>query len=210
MAITFPYDLLSTFPGYSTEFDLTYRQEQSRTSGGRTIVKDFGSPLWQGSWISRSLTINELDAWRARLKALENGFQTFAAWPFSRAYPIAYPNGSWPTGSAFNGSCQIASLTSKSVSLKGLPSGYQLSVGDYIQIGTADLHQVLEPATANSGGLTGSFEVRSYLWPSVAVNAAVKLSRPSCIMSIAPGTISTTADSQAGRGVVSFQAMEAR
>ncbi|MBO9100003.1 MULTISPECIES: hypothetical protein [unclassified Rhizobium] len=210
MAITFPYDLLSAFPGWSTEFDLAYRQEQSRTAGGRTIVKDLGSPLWQATWQSRNLRVNELDAWRARLKALENGLQTFRAWPTSRAYPIAYPNGSWPTGAAFSGQARINSLSSKAVSLKGLPAGYRVSVGDYMQIGTTDLHQVVEDAVANAGGVTGSFEVRSFLWPAAVVNAIVSLTKPSCIMGIVPGTISSTADIQTGRGVITFQAFEAR
>lgn len=96
MAITFPYDILATFPGWSVEFDLLWRQEQSRTAGGQTIVKDMGSPLWQATYQSRSMRPNELDSWRARFKLLENGLNQFYGRPTSRCYPIAYPNGSWP------------------------------------------------------------------------------------------------------------------
>lgn len=95
MAITFPYDLLTDFPGWSTEFDLAYRQEQSRSAGGVTYVKDMGSPLWKASYQSRSMTPNELDYWRARFKLLENGLNQFYAWPKSRCYPIAYPKGNF-------------------------------------------------------------------------------------------------------------------
>jgi hypothetical protein len=208
MAITFPYDFLSTFPGWTTEWDLAYRQEQSRSANGKTVVKDFGAPLWQATWQSRSLRINELDAWRARLKALENGFQTFVAWPISRTFPIAYPNGSWPAG--FSGIAQVSSFTGKTVALKGLPVGYTVSMGDYIQISTGDLHQVIEAATAGSGGVTPAFEVRTYTWPTIAANQAVKLFKPSCLMAIVPGSVSSTADMTLGRGQVTFQGMEAR
>lgn len=209
MAITFPVDILSTFPGWSTDFDLNYRQEQSTTANGAVIAKDLGSPLWKATFQSRSLRINELDQWRARLKALENGLQTFIGWPTSRAFPIAYPNGSWPTGGAFSGSGQVNSITSRSLSLKGLPAGYVVSVGDYIQVGS-DLYQALETATADGTGVTGSFEVRTYVWPSTAINAAAKLIKPSCPMRLLPGTLSSTASLPDGRGAITFQAVEAR
>lgn len=78
-----------------------------------------------------------------------------------------------------------------------------------VQIGTKDLHQVMEAAVAVAG-LTPLFEVRPHIWPGVATGAAVSISRPACIMAIVPGSISSTADMATGRGVVSFQAIEAR
>jgi hypothetical protein len=210
MAISFPYDLLSTFPGWATEFELKYRQEQSRSANGKTVVKDFGAPLWVGRWQSRAMRPNELDAWRARLDVLEDGLQTFSAWSPSRTFPIAYPNGSWPTGGAFSGVGQVSSFTAKTIALKGLPAGFVLSVGDHIQIGSADLHRVLEQATAGAGGATPAFEVRTYTWPTIAVNQPVKLFKPSCLMAIVPGSVSSTADLSTGRGAVTFQGMEAR
>src|SRR5690349_8447064 len=103
MALTYPLDILAGFPGWATEFEPLWRQEQSRQANGRTRLKDLGSPLWRGAWVTRSLSPNLLDEWRARLNALENGLQTFKGYPLSRCYPIAYPNGSWPAG-AFTGS----------------------------------------------------------------------------------------------------------
>jgi hypothetical protein len=73
MALVYPLDILADFPGWTTEFDLVWRQEVSRTAGGRTIVKDLGSPLWRAAFASRPLRPNQLEEWRARLDALENG-----------------------------------------------------------------------------------------------------------------------------------------
>lgn len=202
MAITYPLDLLASFPGWTTEFELAYRQEQSRQANGRTIVKDMGSPLWRAAYQSRSLSPNELDQWRARLASLENGLQTFKGYALSRCRPIAHPgNAALPSGtvSAINANrkaIRVASLT-----------GITLSVGDMLRVGTADLHQVMESAT---GTPTNEFEIRPHLWPGAATSDAVSIEKPYCIMSIVPGSVSTTADMATGRGAVSFQAIEAR
>lgn len=202
MSISYPLDLLDGFPGWSIEFDLLYRQEQSRQANGRTIVKDMGSPLWRGTYQSRSLSPNELDAWRARLASLENGLQTFKGYALSRCRPILHPGSSaLPIGSL-----HTIDASRKAIRGSGL-TGISLSVGDMIQIGTKDLHQVMEPAV---GTLTGLFEVRPHLWPGVVTGAAVSIMKPACIMAIVPSSISSTADMATGRGTISFQAIEAR
>jgi len=212
MALSDPFDFLPDFAaiGWVTSFDLMYRQEQSRTAGGRTLVKDLGSPLWQLKAQSKPLRPNELDKWRARLAAMENGFATFYGYSLSRTYPIAYPKGSWPTGGAFSGT--TATLSSVNANRKAgrvddLPAGFKLSVGDYISV-EGDLHQVMEDATASGAGLTPEFEVRPHFWPGVS-SGAVSVFRPSCIMAIVPGSISSDAGLN-GWGSVAFQALEAR
>lgn len=124
-------DLLADFPGWSTQFELLWRQEVSRVAGGRTYVKDLGDPLWTATYQSRSLSINELDYWRARLDAMENGAQTFYGRSFSRCRPIAHPGSSeLPEG-------EIASIGTdrKTVALSSDFSGITFSVGDMLQIG---------------------------------------------------------------------------
>ncbi|WP_421581135.1 hypothetical protein [Shinella sp. M31] len=202
MTITYPLDFLSDFPGWSTEFELVYRQEQSRTASGQTIGKDLGSPLWRGVWSSCELTANEIDTWRARLEALEGVLKTFRACPSSRFRPILHPGSSaLPTGA-------LASIGAdrKSITVAGLV-GIILSPGDLIQIGEGDLHRVLETATGNP---TGAFEVRPHIWPETEEDALVSIRRPSCLMSIVPGSISSAVDRRTGRGTISFQGFEAR
>jgi hypothetical protein len=216
VSITYPVDLLADFPGWTTEFDLLWRQEQSRVASGRTYLKDLGSPLWRLSAQSIPLSINKLDEWRARLASMEGGAKTFIGRSMSRCYPIAYPNGSWPTGVSFNGDAELNEVDEDGVSVKvgGLPSGFKLSVGDMVQIGDTDLHRVMEQATAGVGGVTGLFEVRPHIWPGVTGGDSpatiVKVKQPGCVMAIVPGSISSTADRGTGRGSVSFQAVEAR
>ncbi|MBZ9922145.1 hypothetical protein LB579_31160 [Mesorhizobium sp. BR1-1-7] len=206
MTISYPYSLLDSFPGWTTEFDLFYRQEQSRTSDGVTYVKDFGSPLWQATWQSRSMSPNELDKWRAILKSLEGGLKQFIAYPMSRCYPIAYPNGA-DMGTVSGAAVNSFNSDNNALSIKGLPAGYKVSVGDYVQVGTYNLHQALE---AGTGAVTAQLAIRPHLWPVSAVNDAVVVVKPSCLMTLVPGSISSTADLTTGRGIISFQGIESR
>lgn len=211
MSLTAPFDIITGFPGWTTFFDLAYRQEQSRTAGGKTYVKDMGSPLWHLVAQSKLLSPNVLDVWRAKLKQFENGLFTFYGYPLSRTYPILYPRGTWPTGGSFSGtSAAISSINAnrKAIAVSSLPAGFVLSVGDYVQIGTTDLHQVLETATASGGGVTPQFEVRPFIWTGVS-SGAVSVFKPHCLMAVDPGSISTDS-SISGWGSVSFSATEAR
>lgn len=192
-----PTDLLAGFPGWSTQFEPLWRQEQSRAAGGRTYLKDFGSPLWMASYQSRSLSINELDAWRARLDIMENGAQTFYGYATSRCRPILHPGSSaLPAGTVATIGADRKTLTTAGL------AGITLSVGDMLQIGDTDLHRIV--------ALGASIEVRPHLWPGVVVGAAVAISKPHCVMAIVPGSISSQGDPATGRGPVSFQAVEAR
>lgn len=228
MTIAYPLPLafLETFPGWTPEFDLLYRQEQSRTANGRTVVKDLGSPLWRMTAESKSLRPNELDAWRARLESLENGLKTFRAFSKSRCFPIKDPGGTILNGGpslyldfvtnlgyvAGPSAAKVYSINDnrKAIAVSGLRPGYVLSVGDMIQIGPANLHRVMESVIVDGTGRSPEFEIRPHLWPASAVNDAVTIVRPSCIMAIVPGSVSSQADKETGRGVVSFQAVEAR
>lgn len=202
MAITYPFDVLDGFPGWSVEFEPMYRQEQSRQANGRTIVKDLGSPLWRATYQSTTLTINALDRWRARLAALEGGLQTFRGYSLSRARPIAHPG----IGGLPSGTISTINANRKAIAVTGL-TGISLSPGDLIRIGASDLHRVLEAA---SGSPTGQVEIRPHLWPGVTTGATVSVTRPYCIMAMVPGSMNTQADLATGRGSVSFQAVEVR
>ncbi|MCF1462594.1 hypothetical protein FS827_14880 [Agrobacterium vitis] len=208
MTIVYPIDLLADFPGWATKFEPLYRQEQSRTAGGVTYIKDLGSPLWSAAYQTKQLKPNDLDAWRARIEALEGGLQYFRGYSLSRSRPIAYPTGkpvpeNGVVLSAIGGD-------NKSVTISGLGAGYVVSVGDMIQIAGSGLYRVVEGAVANSSGIAGAFELRPHLWPGTASGSAVTLLRPSCTMMIVPGSISSEADASTGRGSVSFQGIEVR
>ncbi len=202
MALTEPLDLLTDFPGWSTEFDLMARQEQSRHASGRTRVKDLGSPIWRASWQSKMLSANVLDMWRARIEHAMISQMRFQAWQSSRCRPILHPGASaLPTGAL-----HTIGDDDKTIRVSGL-TGISLSIGDMIQIGAANLHRVLEAA---SGNPTALFTIEPHVWPSTATSQAVKISKPFCLMTVDPGSLSAAADPSTGRGRISFSATEAR
>lgn len=190
---------MDNFPGWTTRFELMYRQEQSVHASGRVRVKDFGTPIWRASYQSRLMRPNELDEWRARLAALENGLLTFQAWPMSRCWPIAHPNGV----DAVPGEIASVGVDNKSLTITWTGGTTTLSVGDYITLNGQWLHQVTEVATGPIYSVAPHFSVGVLAGQSVTVN------RPSVTMAIVPGSINTQSGLN-GRGAVTFEAMEAR
>lgn len=193
---------MQDFPGWTVNFELMYRQEQSRHASGRTRVKDFGTPIWTATYQSRQMRPNELDEWRARLDLLENGLETFPAWPLSRCWPILHPNGV----GAVPGEILTRGSDNKSISISWTGGTTVLSVGDYISIvGPVRnwLHRVTELRGAGVIGLA------PFLSTGALVGQDVVIHEPSVTMALVPGSVSTTSALN-GRGSISFQAMEAR
>lgn len=234
MALTYPSDIIDELDGigWSTEFNLFYRQEQTRHASGRTRVKDFGTPLWQATYSTKNLSPNKLDYWKARLNSLENGINTFIAYPRSRCWPIAHPNGllidpsNWVLESGFwddsgiwltsvawdsnvldNGTINNINENNKALSLKDVPN-LKLSVGDYISINNL-LYQVMEGAEAGTSGITSEFEVRPHLNIGISVDDTVVLHKPYCYMTLVPNSVNAGSGLN-GRGSISFQAIESR
>lgn len=190
---------MQDFPGWTTQFELLYRQEWSRHASGRTRVKDFGTPIWTATYQSGQLRPNELDEWRARLNRLEGGLNTFRAWSLSRCWPIKHPNGV----GAVNGTIATVGADNKSISITWTGGTTVLSVGDYVELNGTRLHQVTE---LRGGGIIG---LAPYLSAGILVGQAVRVNSPGVLMTLDPGTVNTQTGLN-GRGSVSFRAVEAR
>lgn len=190
---------MDNFPGWTTRFELMFRQEQSTHASGRIRVKDFGTPIWRASYLSRPLRPNLVDEWRARLAALGNGLLTFPAWPMSRCWPIAHPNGV----GAVNGVIASIGSDNKSFTVTWTGGTTILSVGDYVEINGQRLYQITEAAPGPIYSIAPHFSVGTLAGQSVDV------SRPSVAMAIVPGSVQTQTGLN-GRASISFEAMEAR
>lgn len=189
---------MDNFPGWTTRFELLYRQETSRHASGRTRVKDFGTPIWRASYLSKPLRPNQVDEWRARLSALENGLLTYQGYPMSRCWPIAHPNGV----GAVNGTIATVGGNNKSLTITWTGGATTLSVGDYITLNGNRLHQV-------TGVAAGVYTVAPYFSVGILAGQSVTVERPSVAMALVPGSVSTQTGLN-GRASVSFEAMEAR
>lgn len=219
---------MENFPGWTVAFELLYRQEQSRHASGRTRVKDFGTPIWTATYQSRQMRPNEVDEWRARLNKLQNGLETFKAWPTSRCWPQLNPNGEaatpddwvlagtgwddggvwytglpWATGQVSDGEIASIGVDNKSLTITWDDTPPTLSVGDYIEINGARLHQITDIA---SGPV---YTVAPHLSVGALVGQSVNIHKPGVLMVLVPGSVSTQTGLN-GRGTVSFRAVEAR
>lgn len=189
---------MDNFPGWTTRFELMYRQEQSRHASGRTRVKDFGTPIWRATYLSKPLRSNAVDEWKARLNILQNGLITYRAWPMSRCWPIAHPNGV----GAVNGVIATVGSDNKSMTVTWTAGATTLSIGDYVEINGTWLHQV-------TGVSSGVITVAPNFSPGILAAQTVNVNRPSVLMALVPGSVSAQTGLN-GRATISFEAMEAR
>jgi len=149
------------------------------TRGGTEYAAELGDTRWRASYDSPPLTEDQVDEWSAWYSTLLS-YETFWGYDLRREYPKAYPNG-WGSmtvgGVPFNGYAAINTITEggKVVQLINCPSGFIMSVGDYIafdygQSGGRALHRLVTAAV----GPSPIFEVRPVItYPGVNTNMLV-------------------------------------
>lgn len=194
MSVSFPRSDVLTAVGFVADgydFKLNYRQEQSRTAGGKTFVKDLGSPLWTLKATTAALRLDDALDYEAILETLDGGVQPFMAYDLRRPYPRQHADGVFGD----NGAVASVGGDNKSLSVSGLDAGFQVSRGDYLVIDTPGgkkLHLVCENSTASPSGVLAGFEVRPHLWPATGVGQAVRFKKPAIPMTMLPGSIAKT------------------
>lgn len=210
-ALTFPLDLILRGVFWRRSFRLQYRQEVSRVANGGSIRKDFGRPLWMAEYQSKVMSANEISAMRARLDSMDGGIQTFRGLDPARCRPIAYPaKRGFPVGTTGSGTLSQIFSDNKRVALSGMGPGFVVTAGDMMQIGTGDLYSVVQGGTSNAQGTISEIELRPFIWPGTTTGTAVTFIKPSCIMAVAPETITEDVSALTGRGTYTFQAWEVR
>jgi hypothetical protein len=214
MTLATVQDILTGFPGWA-EMSLSYGDQTSGQGSGTTIVKNLRDPLWSLHAESVSLSPNNLRKWKAKLAGLDNGRGLFLGYDFASCYPIAYPQGAWPTGVSFSGTtAQVSAKSGTTITLSNLPATFAGNIGDMVSVTASSgsparraLFQVCEAFTANGSGITGAFEVRPAIPSWVAATNAVAVKTPACHMMLLPGSVNTPRDATAW-GVISFDAIQ--
>lgn len=208
MATTELWTLVSAYLA-SDPFMPNAGQETSGQAGGQVRVRDLRSMLWDFNARLPSVPQADANDIKALIGSMGISRVSFLAWPLDRQYPKADPTGSIVGASTV----QINSLNAdnKRLSLKGLPNGYVLSRGDFIQFIYSTthyaLHQVVASSvTANGSGVTTEFEVFPFIRQGAAVNNAVNLKLPCAEFRILPGSYDTAGDNDAHS--ISFKARQ--
>lgn len=206
MPVTTPYDLMADWPGWTTEFELQFRQQHSRQGDGIVRTSGFARPLWRMSAQSQTLKPNAMRALKAKLHGLENGRLTFYGRDLAGCRPAAYP-----AASSFTDEGTVGSLpAADQIIFAGLPANFAISAGDYFHVqsgASRSLHQAIEAVTADGSGDTTAVEVRPYFPSWVDAAQSVRFVNAVAIMVIMPGGIAAQSGLN-GMGTVSFDAIQ--
>lgn len=195
MTISFPLsttDFWDKLGVFEFDLDLVHYLKQSITGGGDILTAKFGEPKWAGNVVLRPNYHSESQNINALFKALLGRNGTFLAYDTRRDGPYEDAD-----GSAISGSTVLVrdiGGDNRSLSLKGLPPGYVITVGDRFSVvnGTyRALFEAMETVVANGATNTVAFEVQPFLPPWIAVDQAVDLFRPVIKFRIVTGSYKT-------------------
>jgi hypothetical protein len=156
------------------------------------------------------MTALQSDAWRAFLASLNGANRTFLGHDYERPWPRLYPSGfsglSRAGGGAFDGSLTAWSQTISAdgqalARLEGLPAGFQLSMGDYVDfrwttltVARRHLVRALEDATADGAGVIAAVTVDPAIHSRVVpADAVAHLDQPCCVMRVISSQTSVAA-----------------
>lgn len=192
MAITYPYSieyLADTLTITDVVWDIQRNDELSGTGDGRVWQSELAPPLWTANITLAPAYHEQAKPIAAKIRKLNGSQEAFYLYDPTSKYPFLDPDGTI-LGSS-NVTVSTISAGRNAFSLSGLPAGYQLSIGDRMQIdygtGRTAYLEVSEPVTAASNGTTPVFEVFPYIPVGIQGNASVNFKKPACKMIIFPG-----------------------
>lgn len=200
MAVSFPLPLANLADLVPIEAVLWHelrQQEMSALGSGEYLAHDLAPPLYEADITSPRMSQATAEQLRARLRSLDGSSQHFYLYNPALKYPQADPDGSI-VGSS---SVVIATINAnrKAWTLSGLPAGYVLTLGDWLEV-TYDtsrraLVQAVESATADGSGVTPEFEIRPHLRPGITTSLAVNLKQPAAKVKLLPNGARVEPDS---------------
>ncbi len=193
MALTFPLSLDDFFAGLQVVTATFYPPDaivMNMTAGGEVLTANNGTQLWEGEIGLRRRYHADQAQVEAMLSVLRNAGRSFYAYPITRAFPKADPDGM--SLGTFVPKVLSINANNREMTLQGLPAGYVLSPGDCLSINTAApiktaFHQVVVGGAANGIGVL-TIEVTPFIRPMTLAGQFVILRRPVCKAVMIPGT----------------------
>jgi len=215
MALTFPVstaEFFDTLEVSQMTFDCPEQMQVARTGGGEILPANIGPRLWTGEVSLWDQGHSAVAPVLAMISALREPGASFLAYDLTAPAPQSDPDG-----------VALATVTplilalpsdARMLSLKGLPSGFVLTAGDYLgfSYGTNPvrraLHRVVSGVVAGGTGQTAAFEVTPPRRPGAAINTAVSLIKASCKARIVPGSVSSGAAAAGITSGITFKFMQ--
>jgi hypothetical protein len=211
MALTFPLalaDFADVIGIQTVKWQLNDNRELSGMGTGQILQADLAPALWSAEVTLRPWRTNDAREIEAKINAVVRSIGSFYLYDPRKAVPKS-------GAAALSGKTVSinAKADAKSLSLKGLPSAYALTAGDYLSFdyGTSTRRwfgEIAESVTADSSGDTASFEVSPYLPTDAAADIEVTLVKPAMKAIIVPGSLQV--QYAAGFTTISFNVMQKR
>lgn len=215
MTVSFPYALSYLADALSIKsctFDVQRNDETDGSGDGRVWQSELASPLWTATITLNDGYLADLEQVATKLRKLSGAQESFYLYNPARLYPQ-----SDPTGSILGtNTVEVNSIGSDgtSLSLKGLPASYVLTLADkgHIDFGSNPTRryffEIDETITANGSGVTAEFQVFPAIPAGIAVNAVVSLIKPAAKMFIMPGSFNPGSMSGPLTSGLTFKAMQ--
>lgn len=183
-------------------FDPIRPRDTNQMEGRRTEAQSFGTPFWRGvfkaGWLEEA-DFGKMDAFM--MQAGDDG-ETFLGYDLFRPRPIAHDNhqplsGTKAAGGAFTGQGVLQTiLSTRSVVISGLPAGFTLSPGDYLEIRKTalvrSLHRIMAGAVANASGVVTLSIKYGLDLGTFAVGNVANFEKAACTMQIDPDSYDGT------------------
>lgn len=183
-------------------FDPIQPRDTNRMEGRRTEGQKFGTPYWVAKYQTTSLTDAEFGLVEAFMMSAGDNGETFLGYDVTRPRPILHDDaahnplsGVKAGGGAFNGDASLLSILNPLlIQVGGLPIGFRLSPGDYVEVRRSplvrSLHRVSAATMSDGAGtciipIKFALDVQTFTLP-----CTVHFEKPSCVMQIDPGSYS--------------------
>ncbi|MCJ8053896.1 hypothetical protein MUU55_11400 [Shinella curvata] len=165
----------------------------------RSEIMSSMTPYWRASF--KTVPLEEVEYGRFDAFVMESGPRgsPFIGYDLSRPRPIAHDegkplSGTKAGGGAFDGRAVLDTITdSRNVVVSGLPAGFKLSAGDYVEFRmtllTRSLHRITADATANSSGVVSLRIMFGLDTQNFNTAAVVDFEKPATVMMIDPGSV---------------------
>lgn len=216
MALSYPYGLSVLADLLAIEevsWDIQRNDELSGSGDARIWQAELADPLWTADVVLAADFHQVLKQVGALIRKLYGAQESFMLYDPTSMYPLLDPKGVTLGASVVR--VKSVGANRKSLSLKGLPSGYGLTPGDKMQILYASASrnffcEVSEPIAANVSNETAEFEMFPHVPTGLAAEDIVLLKRPACKVFVMPGSFKPGRARGAMTEGASFKVMERR
>lgn len=184
------------------KFDPVRTRTVDRMEGRRTEMVSLPTGWWTASYTPGFLFPRDMGKMDAFMMRAGDDGEFFRAYDVFRPRPILMDTGAPLSGvkaggGAFDGTAELHTITdSRTVVIYGLPAGFQLSPGDYVEFREnsqkSSLHRIQLAATADGAGhvtLSIKYGLDTQNFSTAAI---VHFEKPSCLMQIDPGSYDGT------------------